>query len=142
VLSTPAIYDADGVTPFGDANGEYTATGVVCTRAGYLIVSSVNALYTVELATGIATRLSGDDKADGFADGDVQTARYSKPAGLTLIESDQSLLVAELSNHCIRSVPLPARLFDVRSSVTGDHTGSASSVVAAGFADVASEAES
>ncbi len=82
--------------------------GIVCTAAGYLIVS---AYHENKLAINIAC-----GEAEEIACG------FSTPQGLALDEADRTVYVADSQHHQIKCVELPDRFLAVS---TDPHTNSA-----------------
>jgi hypothetical protein len=130
----------DGVEPFSElyvssevaitrlvvASGKSTVYYVgigpacmICTIGGYLVASlpGQHAIYIYDTrAFDLPTRITrSSDNQPGRRDGDVRTeAEFHDPSGIALVADEQAVVVADMRNHHIRSVPLPARLFEKR----------------------------
>jgi DNA-binding beta-propeller fold protein YncE len=97
----------------------FTALHMICTIGGYLVVSIVecNAIYSIDTQTFDipACIVAGNPYQTGSCDGEVRTeAEFHDPSGFALVADEQALVVADSRNHCLRSVPLPTRLFEKR----------------------------
>jgi len=68
----------------------------------YIVDHNNNRIKKLDMKTKMVSTVAGTDR--GFADGEGTVAKFQRPIGIALIKSDQSLLVADFSNHRIRHI--------------------------------------
>jgi hypothetical protein len=113
---------------------------MICTVGGYLVASSVvnSAIYSIDTRTFAAAALIAgipDEEGhfrgeSGHRDGEVwREATFAGPSGIALLEREQVLVVVDTYNHCLRSVPLPATLSEIRPLLEIEATTTAASTV-------------
>lgn len=92
---------ADGA---GAAASFSNAVGMVHDSAGNMFVTDLDN-HTIRKITpaGVVSTYAGAAGESGDANGDVLTARFNNPWGIT-IDSADNLFVAEVSNHTIRKI--------------------------------------
>ena len=108
--------------------------GIVVDAKGAIFVadSDNHCVRQIEPGDGKVTTLVGVGEAKGFADGQRAAARFNEPAGLAL-DVDGDLIVADVSNSCIRKVMTAEGRVSTVAGCAGQHEFADGEGVAAHF---------
>lgn len=79
-----------------------TPSGIDIDDAGDLFIADTSNHVIRKLSGGLLTTVAGTPGVAGHADGPVGSARFSGPVGIRI--SGDSILVADTSNHVVRSI--------------------------------------
>ncbi len=120
----------DGV-PGAQARFSFPTAAVVAPD-GAILVADTNNHCVRRIGTDAertVTTFAGAMGREGFADGPAATARFAFPSGLAYDPRSGNLLVADSSNHRIRSVDAAGNVTTLVGSVRGDRDGPAATAL-------------
>jgi sugar lactone lactonase YvrE len=97
--------------------------GIVVDAAGNIYISDSSNHRIRKISTsGEVTTVAGKNR--GYADGRVEQARFSQPAGLA-IDSNGNLYIADSGNHCVRKISTAGEVTTIAGSTAGFLEGDA-----------------